>query len=151
VAAHADGVNVSFVNDPDDVEDLCDELDHLEAEDLGVILKIETRFGFENLPEILLAAMERPKIGVMIARGDLAAEVGWLHLGRVQRGNPLALRSGSRAGGVGDSGTGEPGQEGRALALRDIRCCDGTAGRVRHAQQGRTHGADGGDTGSTPP
>ena len=40
---HADGVNVSFIQHPDDVEDLLDELEALGAGDLGVVLKIETR------------------------------------------------------------------------------------------------------------
>lgn len=84
VAAHADVVNVSFVNEPDDVEDLCDCLDELGAHDLGVVLKIETKRGYKNLPGILLAALERPTVGVMIARGDLAVEAGWLNLARVQ-------------------------------------------------------------------
>jgi pyruvate kinase len=84
VAAHADGVNVSFVNHPDDVEDLLDELEAVGGESLGLILKIETRQGFQHLPGILLAAMEWPLVGVMIARGDLAVEVGWTHLAQVQ-------------------------------------------------------------------
>jgi pyruvate kinase len=84
VAGHADGVNVSFVNHPDDVEDLLDELEAVGGEHLGLILKIETRQGFLNLPGILLAAMEWPVVGVMIARGDLAVEAGWTHLAQVQ-------------------------------------------------------------------
>jgi pyruvate kinase len=84
VAEHADVVNVSFVNEPDDVEDLCDCLDTLGADHLGVVLKIETKRGYKNLPGILLAALERPSVGVMIARGDLAVEAGWLNLARVQ-------------------------------------------------------------------
>lgn len=84
VAAHADGVNVSFVNHPDDVEDLIDELETVGGDSLGLVLKIETRQGFQNLPGILLAAMEWPLTGVMIARGDLAVEVGWTHLAQVQ-------------------------------------------------------------------
>jgi pyruvate kinase len=84
VVAHADGVNVSFVNHPDDVEDLLDELEALGGQHLGLILKIETRRGFQNLPGILLAAMEWPLVGVMIARGDLAVEAGWTHLAHMQ-------------------------------------------------------------------
>jgi pyruvate kinase len=84
VAAHADGVNVSFVNHPDDVEDLLDEMEDVGGQHLGLILKIETRQGFLNLPGILLAAMEWPTVGVMIARGDLAVEAGWAHLAQVQ-------------------------------------------------------------------
>ena len=84
VVEHADGVNVSFVNHPDDVEDLIDELEAAGAQDLGLVLKIETLMGVRNLPGILLAAMEWPKVGVMIARGDLAVEVGWTELARTQ-------------------------------------------------------------------
>lgn len=84
VVAHADGVNVSFVNHPDDVEDLLDEMEALGGHHLGLVLKIETRRGFQHLPGILLAAMEWPLVGVMIARGDLAVEGGWTHLARMQ-------------------------------------------------------------------
>jgi pyruvate kinase len=83
VAEHADGVNVSFIQHPDDVEDLLDELDAIGARDLGIVLKIETRGAVSHLPAILLAAMEWPAAGVMIARGDLAIEVGWLQLAEV--------------------------------------------------------------------
>jgi len=84
IIEHADGVDVSFVNHPDDVEDLLDELEKQGGEHLGLILKIETKQGFRNLPGILLAAMEWPILGVMIARGDLAVEAGWTHLAHVQ-------------------------------------------------------------------
>ena len=84
VARHADGVNVSFVKHPDDVEDLLDELEAVGGHHLGLVLKIETRSGVRNLPGILLAAMEWPSVGVMIARGDLAVEAGWSHLARIQ-------------------------------------------------------------------
>ena len=50
-----------------------------------MILKIETRRAFEQLPGLLLAALggERPA-GVMIARGDLAVECGYERLAEVQ-------------------------------------------------------------------
>ena len=48
------------------------------------MLKIETRRGFDNLPEMLLAAMRWPCCGVMIARGDLAVECGFERLAEVQ-------------------------------------------------------------------
>ena len=54
------------------------------AAQLGLILKIETRRGFEHLPEMLLAAMASPATGVMIARGDLAVECGYERLAEVQ-------------------------------------------------------------------
>lgn len=85
VAKNADIVNFSFVNGPKDVEQLYSELDKLGAlEKLGVILKIETQFGFENLVSILLEALKTENIGVMIARGDLAIETGWENIGQIQ-------------------------------------------------------------------
>lgn len=85
VVQHADVINFSFVNRPEDVTELFDRLQELKAsEDLGVVLKIETQFGFNNLPEILFRAMQVHPVGVMIARGDLAIETGWRNIGRVQ-------------------------------------------------------------------
>jgi len=85
IAQHADVVNFSFVNRPEDVSELVDELEKLDALDrLGIILKIETQSGFNKLTEILLTAMQVYPVGVMIARGDLAIEAGWNNIGRVQ-------------------------------------------------------------------
>lgn len=85
VAKHADVVNFSFVNSKEDVEELLSELKKLGVlNKLSVILKIETRFAFDNLVEILLTAMKVKYIGVMIARGDLAVETGWDTIGKVQ-------------------------------------------------------------------
>jgi len=62
------------------------ELDRLQAPpELGVIIKLETKKGFNTLPELLLTAMKRSNpFGVMIARGDLALEVGWQNIAYVQ-------------------------------------------------------------------
>ncbi len=84
VAKHAHVVSLSFVNKPDDVLQLIEELKQREAHDIGILLKIETRAGYENLPNILLTAMRHPTIGVMIARGDLAVEVGWQEMALIQ-------------------------------------------------------------------
>ncbi|MET9266924.1 pyruvate kinase [Amycolatopsis sp. NPDC004079] len=82
VRTHADLVELSFVRTAGDVEDLLAELGGQDG--LGVILKIETRQAFENLPELLLTAMRRPRTGVMIARGDLAVECGYERLAELQ-------------------------------------------------------------------
>lgn len=84
VARHADIVALSFAQTGDDVDRLVQALDALGADHLGVIAKIETRTGFENLPAILLAAMRRRAAGVMIARGDLAVECGFERLAELQ-------------------------------------------------------------------
>lgn len=84
IAQHADAVNFSFVNSKEDVLDLYDALDQLDAK-IGVILKIETQKGFSNLPSILLTAMRKYPIGVMTARGDLAIETGWKNFASIQQ------------------------------------------------------------------
>jgi pyruvate kinase len=84
VAVHADLVNLSFVRRPQDIEKLQDELRRLGAGEVGIVLKIENAAAFENLPELLLTAMRSRLVGVMIARGDLAVEVGFERLAEVQ-------------------------------------------------------------------
>jgi pyruvate kinase len=84
VARHADLIGLSFVRTPRDVRALHDALDGVAHRNVGVVLKIETKAGFENLPRILLEAMRRPPVAVMIARGDLAVELGFERLAEVQ-------------------------------------------------------------------
>jgi pyruvate kinase len=84
VAAHADLVGLSFIQSARDVQDLQARLVELGGKSPGIILKIETRRAFENLPELLMAAMRFPRAGVMIARGDLAVECGYERLAEVQ-------------------------------------------------------------------
>ena len=84
VARHADLVGLSFAQSADDVHSLLGHLRRLGAPDLGLILKIETRRGFEHLPQMLFAAMGCRAAGVMIARGDLAVECGFERMAEVQ-------------------------------------------------------------------
>lgn len=84
VVKHADIVGLSFVRRPGDVAALQAELARLNASEMGIVLKIETRTAFEHLPAILLQAMRGRHIGVMIARGDLAVECGWERLAEAQ-------------------------------------------------------------------
>jgi pyruvate kinase len=84
IAEHADLVGLSFVRSPKDVLTLHGELAKLGAEEIGIVLKIETQTAFEQLPKILLAAMRGPLVGVMIARGDLAVECGYERLAEIQ-------------------------------------------------------------------
>jgi len=83
-ARHADMIGLSFVNSPDDVRALYKRLQELGREDIGTVLKIETKRGFSNLPDLLLEALKFPACGVMIARGDLAVECGFERLSEVQ-------------------------------------------------------------------
>lgn len=84
VAQIADIVGLSFAQSATDVHQLRQHLSALGAPHLGVILKIETSLGFEQLPELLMAALTCPAAGVMIARGDLAVECGFERLAEVQ-------------------------------------------------------------------
>lgn len=84
VVRHADIVNLSFVNHPDMVTELQAELQKHQAKHVAIMLKIETKAGFSNLPHLLLAVMRTYPAGIMIARGDLAVECGWQRLAEVQ-------------------------------------------------------------------
>ncbi|MCB0667043.1 MAG: pyruvate kinase [Saprospiraceae bacterium] len=81
---NADIIGYSFVRNAGDVKVLYSELDKYDSRELGVVFKIENRDAFENLPLILLEAMKHPRIGVMIARGDLAVELGAERIAEVQ-------------------------------------------------------------------
>lgn len=86
VAAHADMVGISFVRDVHDIILLRQELAKRQISNLGIVLKIETKCGFKNLPLLILEAMKSPNpLGVMIARGDLAVECGWEKLADIQK------------------------------------------------------------------
>jgi pyruvate kinase len=80
-----DRVALSFLRGPEDVEQLHNELSRLGTSHVGVVLKIENRQAFENLPRVLLTSLRSPPVGVMIARGDLAVEVGFERLSEVQQ------------------------------------------------------------------
>jgi pyruvate kinase len=84
VVGFVDMVALSFLRGPDDILLLEDHLHRLGAGHLGIVLKIENRQAFENLPRILLASLRSPPVGVMVARGDLAVEVGFERLSEVQ-------------------------------------------------------------------
>jgi len=84
VAALADMVGLSFVQQPADVDMLRGRLQELGATHIGIVLKIETRRAFDNLPALLLSAMKSPAAGIMIARGDLAVECGFERLAEIQ-------------------------------------------------------------------
>jgi pyruvate kinase len=84
IVKHADLVGYSFVRTEGDVRQLLTLLSELDGESLGVILKIETRKAFDNLPRLILAAMHTRAVGVMIARGDLAVECGYQRPAEIQ-------------------------------------------------------------------
>lgn len=83
-AKHADIVGLSSVRTPEDVLDLHRELAARGHSRLGIMLKIETRAGFDQLPMILIAAMRHHPVGIMAARGDLAVELGFERFAEIQ-------------------------------------------------------------------
>lgn len=76
ICEHSDIIGYSFVRKREDVKQLYRELDKINANEIGVVFKIENQEAFENLPEILLEGMGRNKIGVMIARGIWQQRLG---------------------------------------------------------------------------
>ena len=84
VVGFADLVALSFLRTADDVVRLQQELSALSAGHIGTVLKIENATAFRNLPRILLASLISPPVGVMVARGDLAVEVGFERLSELQ-------------------------------------------------------------------
>jgi pyruvate kinase len=85
VAGLADIVGYSFVQSAADVAHLQQELARIAPErQLGLAAKIETALAVRNLPEIIVQAAGRQPLAVMIARGDLAVEIGFGRLAEIQ-------------------------------------------------------------------
>jgi pyruvate kinase len=84
ICRHADIVGYSFVNHPDDLRKLKYALNSYQRTDIPVIAKIETREAISNFSKILLEGLTFSKFGVMVARGDLAIEIGFQQLPIVQ-------------------------------------------------------------------
>jgi pyruvate kinase len=88
IVAHADLIGYSFVQDESDIESLWRELKprlkHFGRPVPGLILKIETERAVRHLPELVVTAAGYAPVGVMIARGDLAVEVGFHRLAELQ-------------------------------------------------------------------
>lgn len=84
VVKHADLVGFSFVETSADMLALIDELERRGASSIGIVAKIETGRALRNLPEIMLSTIGRHPLAVMIARGDLAVEIGGERLAEIQ-------------------------------------------------------------------
>jgi pyruvate kinase len=87
VADHADIIGHSFVQSAADVITLQDELARRRPDDwrnLGLVGKIETPRAVLRLPEIIVAAAGSQPFAVMIARGDLAVEIGFERVAEMQ-------------------------------------------------------------------
>ena len=84
IIENADMVGYSFVRYPSDLKVLQDKIQLLGNKKPNIIIKIETPEAVINLPQLLLTGMAQPLTGVMIARGDLAVEIGFERMSEVQ-------------------------------------------------------------------
>lgn len=86
IVGRADAVSFSFVQAVADVEALLAAMTaRAEGQALpAIVLKIETPTALANLPDLIVAAGGRVPVGVMIARGDLAVEIGFDRLSEIQ-------------------------------------------------------------------
>lgn len=86
VTANADIVGYSFVQTPADVRRLASELGRrMNGRPLpALMLKVETPMAVRNLPRLLVQAGALMPVAVMIARGDLAVEIGFERLSEIQ-------------------------------------------------------------------
>jgi pyruvate kinase len=86
VAAHADMVGYSFVQKPEDIVLLQTELAKRRPglPLLPLVIKIETRLAVKNLPQLIVQAAGRQPLAIMVARGDLAVELGFGRLSEMQ-------------------------------------------------------------------
>jgi pyruvate kinase len=87
LTAIVDAIDVagySFVRKASDIETLQEELARLGRPGLPLALKIETLEGVKNLPSLIVQAAGRQPTAVMIARGDLAVEIGYRRLAEMQ-------------------------------------------------------------------
>lgn len=87
VAHHADAIEFSFVQTAQDVVDLQSALARERPHDwrrLGLVLKIETARAVKNLPDLIVQSAGQQPAAVMIARGDLAVQIGFARLAEIQ-------------------------------------------------------------------
>jgi pyruvate kinase len=88
IAQHADLIGYSFVQTGEDVallqRELVRRLSPERARSVGIVAKIETQRAVRNLPDILIQAAGVQPFAVMIARGDLAVEIGFERLAEMQ-------------------------------------------------------------------
>lgn len=90
IAANADKIDIigySYVQTPADIQLLQQELQARLPENYpipAIVAKIETPLAVSNLPELIVQAAGKQPFGIMIARGDLAIEIGYQRLAEIQ-------------------------------------------------------------------
>lgn len=87
-AKNADILGCSFIRNGKDMETIQEEVENVmgdKASEIKLMAKIETVQAVENLPEIIITAAGKNPFSVMIARGDLAVETGYIRLAEIQQ------------------------------------------------------------------
>lgn len=87
LAGRVEMIGYSFVNTAGDVAALHAALAARRSAKLppcGIVLKIETARAVKNLPELIVESAGTAPTAVMIARGDLAIEIGYRRLAEMQ-------------------------------------------------------------------
>lgn len=80
----ADIIGLSFVHHPNDLIKLREQMKAITAKKVGVVAKIETKASVFHLSKIIVEGLNFGAFGIMIARGDLAVEIGYQELSQVQ-------------------------------------------------------------------
>jgi len=84
IVEYADILGISFAQSDKDIKELQDMLKAINKESIAIVPKIETKLALKNLPKILEQLLQGDKYALMIARGDLAIEVGFDNLPYIQ-------------------------------------------------------------------
>lgn len=86
ICRHADLIAYSFVETAAHIKLLQEELSKRRSDwrRLGLVAKIETPRAVRNLPDLMVQAAGRQPFGMMIARGDLAVELGFERMAEMQ-------------------------------------------------------------------
>jgi pyruvate kinase len=85
IVQYTDMVGFSFLNNATYMQKLQVLLSRLNKPDLPIIAKIETNQAVNNLPAIILQGMQYNQMGIMLARGDLAVEIGFERMSEIQK------------------------------------------------------------------
>ncbi len=84
IVQHADMVGFSFVKHAEDMQELQRQLLLSNKPGFPIVAKIETNQSVNHLPEIILQGMQQSQLAIMVARGDMALEVGFERMSEVQ-------------------------------------------------------------------
>ena len=85
IVAMADSIGCSFVNGGEEMAYLSGVVASHGGAHVGLVAKVETEAAVFHLPDILASVTGAHPLAVMIARGDLAVELGWERMAEYQQ------------------------------------------------------------------